>query len=496
MSAAELLQRHTTAAYKVLQARVSGGRRHLSPLMAAATTLHSCFLRDDVRERGAARAGEDPQSDGVVKSRALQSILKHPECFSALVGLVPFDAANAAEIATLRGVVATLLEGSPVPGPALSDVLLAPVEYSDTLPPWPPTPDLDLLDLDPARVVLLMRVTAQSHAELTQWALLYAAGVTLAALGRALHDEGKVDESAAGALTAAVHRSGVWSLPSELQTKVLDAARSSAWPTAAMVSFLLTLLQQPATTATVPSPVSAAGLATPLHDRLGNLLAANSHAAFSAALGELGVGLAPSLSLASTLLARASPRPSPRTLYSAMPGGPGTLMLGSLRVTSQAGAPTLIALPLHFEAMLAKACLMECLRCSHRPETPVLCLQCGALLCGGDSCCRAPGVGDDDVGGPGECTRHARECGPSGCPFFIVSTCTVLLIRNGLSTYYHSLYADEHEEEDCGLQRRRLMVLNTRRFDALQQLWLNHEISNEITSMRLDAKRFVRLEYY
>jgi hypothetical protein len=58
-------------------------------------------------------------------------------------------------------------------------------------------------------------------------------------------------------------------------------------------------------------------------------------------------------------------------------------MLGSVRVTSQAGAPTLIALPLHFEAMLAKACLMECLRCSHRPETPVLCLQCGALLCGG-----------------------------------------------------------------------------------------------------------------
>ena len=95
---------------------------------------------------------------------------------------------------------------------------------------------------------------------------------------------------------------------------------------------------------------------------------------------------------------------------------------------------------------------------------------------------------------PGECTRHAKECGAGVGVFYLVEKCNTLLLVDSRACYYPSLYVDEYGE--CSTGHNRPLYLSKVRFEKLQALYSNHEILKEIVRIRLGERSVIRHNFY
>ncbi|KAF1326238.1 E3 ubiquitin-protein ligase, partial [Globisporangium splendens] len=123
-------------------------------------------------------------------------------------------------------------------------------------------------------------------------------------------------------------------------------------------------------------------------------------------------------------------------------------------------------------------------------ENPALCLACGEILCAGSECCRRR---SDNMGA---CTYHAITCGNGVGLFFLIRSSSVLLIFGPRSSYFGSPYLDMFGEEDINIRRGRPLHLSTKRMRALQALYANHLLANEVARNRRTSDQYIRSNYY
>lgn len=123
-------------------------------------------------------------------------------------------------------------------------------------------------------------------------------------------------------------------------------------------------------------------------------------------------------------------------------------------------------------------------------ENPALCLACGEVLCAGSECCRRR---SDNMGA---CTSHAIACGSGVGLFFLIRSSSVLLVFGPRSSYFGSPYLDMFGEEDINIRRGRPLHLSTKRMKALQALYANHMLANEVARNRRTSDQYIRSNYY
>jgi hypothetical protein len=120
-----------------------------------------------------------------------------------------------------------------------------------------------------------------------------------------------------------------------------------------------------------------------------------------------------------------------------------------------------------------------------------ICLLTGAVMRSG-----ASRRMKKDYRPPGTCTIHARKVGSGIGIFFLVQKCTVLLMHNNKSAYSHSLYVDDHGEEDVNLRRGRPLYFSEERYQALETMWRSHGIPREVSQIRSTSDRVIRDNWY
>ncbi|RLN14052.1 hypothetical protein BBJ28_00012263 [Nothophytophthora sp. Chile5] len=123
-------------------------------------------------------------------------------------------------------------------------------------------------------------------------------------------------------------------------------------------------------------------------------------------------------------------------------------------------------------------------------ENPAICLVCEQVLCAGTECCRRRSDG------MGACTHHAITCGGGVGLFFLMRSSSVLLVFGPRSSYFGSPYLDMFGEEDINVRRGRPLYLNAKRMKALQALYANHQLANEVARNRRTSDQYIRNNYY
>jgi E3 ubiquitin-protein ligase UBR3 len=112
-----------------------------------------------------------------------------------------------------------------------------------------------------------------------------------------------------------------------------------------------------------------------------------------------------------------------------------------------------------------------CNRCRTQPETPVVCLLCGQLVCYDAACCAEPGasISNDEVFTHG--ARCSRGMGFSTGVFLMINSgLVVVLLGDSRHCVWGALYLDAHEEEDRNLARGKPLFLNLDRLRALEEV--------------------------
>ena len=113
-------------------------------------------------------------------------------------------------------------------------------------------------------------------------------------------------------------------------------------------------------------------------------------------------------------------------------------------------------------------------------DFPAVCLSCGAIC---------------DAGGKGFCTLHTEKCGPDGSIFFLLQDCHILLSHRRQCSYFPAPYVDYHGERHRQV-RGKPLHLDTNRFESLNQLWLSHNIPQEVALNRQNSSRIIIQGYY
>lgn len=138
-------------------------------------------------------------------------------------------------------------------------------------------------------------------------------------------------------------------------------------------------------------------------------------------------------------------------------------------------APTkLLRLPKAYTQLHADIKAISSFECS------AICLFCGAVL---------------DGGGLGRVTRHTTACsGDMGCSFLLQES-AILLLHGDRASYFPSPYVDEHGERQK-LSRGKPLYMDERRYEFLEAMWLNHEISREVILKRSVSPRVIIPSHY
>ena len=131
-----------------------------------------------------------------------------------------------------------------------------------------------------------------------------------------------------------------------------------------------------------------------------------------------------------------------------------------------------------------------CPTTGQRQENPAICFLCGEIICAGSDCCKRSSASK------GACTRHAQEYHYGLGIYFLLRKCTVLLIYNSRSCYFHSIYVDAFGEEDLNVRRGRPLYLSTKRLELLQQLYQTHQLANQVSQIRRQADHYIRSNFY
>lgn len=413
--------------------------------------------------------------------RTLQLLCKSYRPFSGLLGVAQVCAAESSEFPLLQDVLMGLLHGRSVTCPWHVHQFLCPLP--GVRPPTDSELPLVLWQCDPVRVVVLTRIVLPRAEDVSH--VTYTLAAALAVRACWLQEQALVPGLAAPGpshpfcdLVTPPEGSPVPapspSLSSDAHTDAALGAIRALKPSLDALGLVLELIMPP-TSPAHPTPVPGSSAApSSLRAWATAVITASSSidvAALLAAHGVSPVAVAAMVASSSvTPLFTAQRIPSTTvTLYDAP-------VVGLLRLPSQ------------YDLLFGKLWSIPCAACGTRPETPALCLVCGTMLCGGSDCCK--------VGDVGECTRHAALYGGSTCAFLLVNSSEILLVRGRFSATYPSPFLDVHGEEDHGLKRHRPLHLNRARYQALQQLWASHQISREVTTLRVDGERYIHANWY
>ena len=113
-------------------------------------------------------------------------------------------------------------------------------------------------------------------------------------------------------------------------------------------------------------------------------------------------------------------------------------------------------------------------------EFPAVCLSCGAVI---------------DAGGKGLCSLHSEKCGKDSSVFFLLQDCHILLSHRLKCSYFPAPYVDFHGERHRQV-RGKPLHLDTNRFNSLYQLWLSHNVPQEVAHNRQNSTRIIIQGYY
>ena len=114
---------------------------------------------------------------------------------------------------------------------------------------------------------------------------------------------------------------------------------------------------------------------------------------------------------------------------------------------------------------------------------PAMCLVCSTLL---------------NAGGMRHCSLHSQSCNGAdgGGVFFLLQECTVLLCSGYRCAYFPTPYVDNIYGESHDSFRGKPLHLDNSIYGMINNMWLEHKISQEIFSIITSSNRLIILGYY
>lgn len=147
----------------------------------------------------------------------------------------------------------------------------------------------------------------------------------------------------------------------------------------------------------------------------------------------------------------------------------------------------LITLPKAYSTVINMASGFKCPTVGDSSRAPSLCLICGTTLCGQCYCC----VSESDRGA---CAMHSMECTNGVGIFLRVRQSEVLLMFNGSKgAFVSSPYLDQYGEPDRGFRRGNPLFLNEKRYEQLEQLWLQQKVPETI-AQQMEMNRHLLMQ--
>lgn len=139
----------------------------------------------------------------------------------------------------------------------------------------------------------------------------------------------------------------------------------------------------------------------------------------------------------------------------------------------------LVALPADYSELINSVSLFTCPNSDgDDSRNPSMCLVCGAVLCSQSYCCQT------DLNGSmvGACTNHAHFCGSGVGVFLRIRDCKILLLSDkNKGCFLAPPYVDQYGETDQGLYRGNPLHLCPERYQELHELWLTHNVPEQVS---------------
>lgn len=157
----------------------------------------------------------------------------------------------------------------------------------------------------------------------------------------------------------------------------------------------------------------------------------------------------------------------------------------------------LLGLPRALDTLHHFALARPCPRCLRVPDSPALCLLCGATVCAQSYCC----MDGDDEALHGECNAHMWTCGGSSGVFFLVKRNALLWLYADKGAFGVAPYLDGHGKADGGGaggagagggggsgRGRALfpMFLHGGRYEEVRRIWVGQGVGT-VVARKLDA---------
>lgn len=135
----------------------------------------------------------------------------------------------------------------------------------------------------------------------------------------------------------------------------------------------------------------------------------------------------------------------------------------------------LIELPYRHDLFLKEYLTKRCKNCKTVPRSGAVCLMCGTVVCVGLQCCRSVDHRE------GECTMHRKACVGTVGIFFLIRSCALLIISNGVGAIVPAPYVNAFGEHDLDLTSSSALFLNSQLYHGkLTEMWKNQELRDFI----------------
>lgn len=123
-------------------------------------------------------------------------------------------------------------------------------------------------------------------------------------------------------------------------------------------------------------------------------------------------------------------------------------------------------LPSLYQTLYTTILYKKCNRCSRIPHEAGLCLTCHRLICFRGDCCKNTKTNTFET------YDHMQSCGGGLGGVVHLKMGSILLVAHKRRCLWHSLYLDEHGEEDKWLKRGHPLRISPMRFKQLEKMFV------------------------
>ena len=124
-------------------------------------------------------------------------------------------------------------------------------------------------------------------------------------------------------------------------------------------------------------------------------------------------------------------------------------------------------LPSLYQTLYTTILYKKCNRCQKIPNEAGLCLTCHRLICFRGDCCK------NSKQNTFETYDHMMSCGGGLGGVVHLKMGSILLVAQKRRCLWHSLYLDEHGEEDKWLKRGHPLKISPLRFEQLEKMFVD-----------------------